>query len=79
MTRAHKIFVRTRKEDSAFIYHVFEGHEGLVAYSTLPHQKQDPHRDLELLVTDAFKDDLEKLLDELSEWVVILPGPPSAG
>jgi hypothetical protein len=72
MTRAHKIFVRTRKEDSAFVYHVFEAHEGLVAYSTLPHGVHDAFRDLELLVTPEQKGDLELLLKDLEEWVVVL-------
>jgi hypothetical protein len=78
MTHAHKIFIRTKKEDSAFVYHVFEAHEGLVAYSTLPHRAHDPFRDLELLVTQELKSDLEALLQDLSELVTILPGPPSS-
>ena len=78
MTHAHKIFIRTKKEDSAFVYHVFEAHEGLVSYSTLPHRAHDPFRDLELLVTQELKSDLEALLQDLSELVTILPGPPSS-
>ena len=78
MTHAHKIFIRTKKEDSAFVYHVFEAHEGLVAYSTLPHRAHDPFRDLELLVTRELKSDLEALLQDLSEFVMILPDPPSS-
>jgi hypothetical protein len=77
MTHAHKIFVRTRKEDSAFIYHIFEAHEGLVSYSTLPHQNHDAFRDLELLVTPDLKEDLEALLQDLSEWVSVIPAPES--
>jgi len=72
MTHAHKIFVRTRKEDSALLYHLLEAHEGLVSYSTLPHQKHDAFRDLELLVTSELRPDLELLLGEWSEWVLIL-------
>jgi hypothetical protein len=77
MTHAHKIFVRTRKEDSAFIYHIFEAHEGLVAYSTLPHQNHDAFRDLELLVSAEMKADLEALLEDLAEWVSVIPAPES--
>ena len=73
MTHAHNIFIRTKKEDSAFIYHVFEAHEGLVSYSTVKHQPHDPFRDLELLVTAELKDDLLALLEDLSEYVTILP------
>ncbi len=81
MTHAYKIFIRTKKEDSAFVYHVFEAHEGLVAYSTLDFKPQDPFRDLELLVTPELKADLDILLVELStgpEAVLsILPERPS--
>jgi hypothetical protein len=77
MTHAHKIFIRTKKEDSAFVYHVFEAHEGLVAYSTLPHKAHDPFRDLELLVTAELKADLEALLMDLSEYVTVIPDPMS--
>jgi hypothetical protein len=76
MTHAHKIFIRTKKEDSAFVYHVFEAHEGLVSVSTLPHQPHDPFRDLELLVTVELKADLEAILEDLSEIVSILPEAP---
>jgi hypothetical protein len=78
MTRAHKIFIRTRKEDSAFLYHLLEAHEGLAAYTTLPHRPHDPFRDMELIVTEGFRRDLEDLLCELSDWVTVLPDPPSA-
>lgn len=77
MRHAHKIFIRTRKEDSALVYNIFEAHEGLVAYSTLDFKNTDPHRDLELLVTEELKAELEALLQELGELIVILPGPPS--
>ncbi|MBU6153701.1 MAG: hypothetical protein KGP28_05305 [Bdellovibrionales bacterium] len=73
MTHAHKIFIRTKKEDSAFVYHVFEAHEGLVSYSTLPHQAHDPFRDLELLVTEELRSDLEALLEDMREYVTVLP------
>lgn len=78
MTRAHKIFIRTRKEDSAFLYHLLEAHEGLAAYSTLPHRPHDAFRDMELIVTEDFRADLEALLRELADWVVVLPESPSA-
>jgi hypothetical protein len=77
MTHAHKIFIRTKKEDSAFVYHVFEAHEGLVAYSTLPHNAHDAFRDLELLVTAELKSDLEALLEDLSDYVTVIPAPAS--
>jgi hypothetical protein len=77
MTHAHKIFIRTTKEDSAMIYNLLEAHEGLAAYSTLPYKPHDRFRDLELLVTRELKADLEALLHEQRSWVQVLPGDPS--
>ena len=77
MTHAHKIFIRTKKEDSAFVYNVLEAHEGIAAYTTLPFRAQDPFRDLELLVTEELKEDLKALLLDLKEMVEILPEDPS--
>ncbi len=79
MAHAYKIFVRTRKEDSAFLYHILEAHEGLVSYSTLPFERHDAFRDLELLVTEELKGDLEQVLSELSDWVMVIPPPESKG
>lgn len=59
------IQVRTTKEDSAFFYHLMEGHEGLCAYSTLPDQTGKEFRDLELLVSP---DREGELLTLLADW-----------
>ena len=74
---AHKIFIRSRKEDSAFIYHVLEAHEGWTAYTTLPFQKHDLHRDLVLFVPNDWISEVNDLLHSLKEKIVILPNDPS--
>ena len=75
MIHAKKIIVRTRKEDSAFLYHVLEAHEGLTSYSTIEFKPHDPHRDLELLVAPESLQDLRTLLSDLGELVIILDDP----
>ena len=77
MTHAHKIFIRTKKEDSAFVYYTLEAHEGLAAYSTLPFKTHDAYRDLELLVPKELLNPVEKLLQYLKEMITILPDDPS--
>ena len=77
MTHAHKIFIRTRKEDSAFVYHILEAQEGLAAYSTLDFKSHDPFRDLELLVPKELVFQMSELLDSLGDMVTILPSDPS--
>lgn len=54
--------IRVRKEDSAYVYSILEANEGLAAYSTLPHGEGDHHRDLELIVPDSFRSEVDELL-----------------
>ena len=77
MSRAHKIFIRTHKRDSAFVYAVLEAQEGLVAYSTLPHQHHAQTRELELLVPESSLSELEAVLKSLEPMVERLDSPPS--
>ena len=72
MEHAHRIVIRTKKQDSAFMYHVLEGHEGVASYSTLDFRTADPHRDMELWVTQDFVADVKELLMDLGEMVEIL-------
>ncbi len=77
MTRAHKIFIRTHKRDSAFVYAVLEAHEGLVAYTTLPHQHHAQTRELELLVPESSLSELDAVLESLGSMVEVLDHSPS--
>ena len=77
MSRAHKIFIRTHKRDSAFVYAVLEAQEGLVAYTTLPHQHHAQTRELELLVPESSISDLDAVLKSLGPMVEVLDRPPS--
>jgi hypothetical protein len=72
MTAAHKIIIRSTKEDSAFLYQLLEAHEGWAAYSTLPFGPHDPYRDLQLIVPDDWKNEVMNLLESLKERVMIL-------
>jgi hypothetical protein len=58
---------RVRTEDSAFVYSIFEASEGVCAYSTLPNEKGDRHRDLEMVVPVGQLPEFERILTELSE------------
>ena len=70
--KAHKIIIRTLKEDSAFICQVLEAHEGWVAFSTLPSAPHDPFRDLQLIVPKDWRLPVEELLESLKDRVLIL-------
>jgi hypothetical protein len=65
--KAQKIRIRTKKSDSAFIYHTLEAHEGLTAYRTIPHQVGDLHRDVELMFSPDALEDVKKLISELQQ------------
>ena len=74
---AHKIFIRMKKEDSAFIYHVLEAHEGWAAYSTLPVSRHDPYCDMKLIVPEDFLNSVNELLADLKNKITILPNDPT--
>jgi hypothetical protein len=67
-----KIRIRTKKSDSAFVYHTLEAHEGLTAYRTLPHVEGDWFRDMELSFSPDAEEDVKKLLKELSERMELI-------
>jgi hypothetical protein len=73
MVHAKKIIIRSKKEDSAFLYHIFEAHEGLAAYSTLAFKPHDQHRDMELLFAEEAEEDLRRVLLEFGDMITILP------
>lgn len=75
---AHKIFIRMKKEDSAFIYSVLEAHEGFAAYSTLPISRHDPYCDMKLIVPADFLSSVNELLADLKDKVTILARDPRA-
>jgi hypothetical protein len=77
MTHAHKIFIRSKKEDSVFIYHILEAQEGLASYSTIAFKAHDPFRDLELLVSEEMVPQVHAVLASLGDMVIILPEDPS--
>jgi hypothetical protein len=68
---AQRLVVRTRKEDSAFLYHVLEANEGLTAYSTLDEQPHALYRDVELLFTEENRQDVMALLQDLGSFVAV--------
>lgn len=67
--KARKIQIRTKKSDSAYVYHTLEAHEGLTAYRTLPHREGEEVRDLELLFDPASEADVRALLQELQRMM----------
>ena len=73
MIHAKKIIIRTKKEDSAFLYYILEAQEGLTAYSTLNYVPHDPFRDVELIFSPELEKDVRALLVDLADILVPLP------
>ncbi len=65
LSQAELMRIRVRKEDSAFVYAVFEVQAGVMAYSTLDHQAGDRFRDLELIIPLGMKSEAKMILDHL--------------
>ena len=70
MIHAKTITIRTKKEDSAFLYHVLEANEGLTAYSTLDYVPHHPYRDVELIFSPELEADVRALLEDLSDILI---------
>ncbi|MBS1958628.1 MAG: hypothetical protein JST80_04070 [Bdellovibrionales bacterium] len=68
---AARLVVRTRKEDSALLYHILEAHEGLTAYSTLFEQTHALYRDVELIFVEENRRDVMALLEDLGPMVAL--------
>lgn len=61
--------IRVRKEDSAFVYCLFESYEGIVSYSTVDYQVGDRFRDLELTVPQCFDSEVDDLINHLGDLI----------
>ncbi|HTL12136.1 MAG TPA: hypothetical protein VL588_06595 [Bdellovibrionota bacterium] len=62
--------VRTKKEDSAFLYAVVEANEGVATVSTLAHSPGDPERVVELLVPASRAEDARRMIESLGSVVL---------
>jgi len=62
-----RFIIRVPKEHSAFAYFTLESNEGLCFYSTIESSLSGQYRDLELIGTLEFKEDILHLIHVLSE------------
>lgn len=62
-----RLLIRVPKEHSAFAYFTLEANEGLCFYSTIESSLSGHFRDLELIGTLEFKDELHHLIDVLRQ------------
>ncbi len=59
--------IRVSKADSAYVYAILEASEGICAYTTIPHQSGDWHRDLELMVPTGCIEAVDRLIARLKD------------
>lgn len=59
--------LRTKKEDSAFVYAILESYEGVSAYSTLPHETGADFRDILLQIPPDFEKTVDRIVTLLGE------------
>lgn len=67
-----KKVIRVKKEDSAFVYFIFESYEGIASYSTLDSKPGDAYRDLELRIPPDFVEEVDELLTRLGSLVYLI-------
>jgi hypothetical protein len=59
----HRHYVRVAKHDSAWVYALFESHDGTVSYSTLDSPKEANTRDLEVIVPQGQEEEWAHLCE----------------
>ncbi len=74
---AEKRWIRVKKTESAFVYAIFEAHEGVLGYSTVGHQPGVAFCDLELQIPDSRLEEAEHLLKSLGDLIYELDSDPS--
>lgn len=62
----NNIVIRVSKEDSSFVYFIFESNEGMCFYSTLKSSMHKEYRDVSINFTSEFTEDVERTLNILS-------------
>ena len=62
-----KKIIRVHKKDSAFTYFILESNEGLCFYSTLQSSLNAPYRDIEMIGSSDFLEEINHLLKQLHE------------
>lgn len=65
------MILRVRKEDSAYLYQILEASEGLTNYSTLPAEKNSPHRDILLHLAPDLIREVHELVERLGREIPI--------
>ena len=63
----YKIVIRVPKRESAFTYFTLEANEGIGFYSTLPFEKGDMFRDIEITCSISLKSELEHIVEVLGK------------
>ncbi len=66
------IRLRVNKADAVYLYQLLESYEGLTTYTTLPGQKQDSFRDLELAYSESLDSVLRSVLCNVSAEIPLL-------
>ncbi len=74
---AEKRWIRVKKTESAFVYSIFEAHEGVLGYSTVGHEPGIAWCDLELQIPKSRLEEAEHLLKSLGDLIYELDSDPS--
>jgi hypothetical protein len=61
--------IRVRKSESAYVYAIFESHEGVLAYSTLESEPGAPYCDMALQIPLSRSGEADELIKRLGDLV----------
>lgn len=67
----YQIVIRVPKQESAFTYFTLEANEGIAFYSTLPFEKGDMFRDIQITCSVTLQKELDHIIDVLGRSFAI--------
>ena len=59
------MILRVPKEETVFLYQLLEGYDGVANFSTLPFDKSQGYRDIEIYITEGMQAEFNVVLENL--------------
>ncbi len=73
-----RVVIRVPKDEAAYVYQLLESYDGIATYSTLPHEKNFPYRDIAIMPAPDLVSEVKILLRNVCAEVpteIIEAGP----
>ena len=66
-----RVVIRVPKDEAAYVYQLLESYDGIATYSTLPHEKNFPYRDIAIMPAPDLVSEVKILVRNISSEVAV--------